>query len=115
MGVSSTYTDLRAVTMECHTISYLLLLLPLLLLTWARPHPSQDLDDQELLNNLTVLQTRLVTYVETKFPDASQEEQENIIKMLVNKMKNKIVDQLKKSSKSSIHTDKGDLLARMLR
>ena len=102
--------------MQCSTTSLpllsLLLLLVLLPSTSSRPSSplSRSSDQEAIRRSLAVLQSRLVTYVDSHFPKASRQDQERILKLLVSKAQREIQNSLRREDR-----DKEDLLARMLK
>merc|ERR1712098_659453 len=94
--------------------SFLLLVLVsmFILFTSTRPLLLKKQETQELRRTLSVLQTRLQTYVEDKFPEATKEEKHRILKIIGKRMINKISDNMMRGLSRG---EKKDLLARMLR
>ena len=91
-------------------ILLLLLLLTILLPLVACRPPHQLREEQEIRKKLANLKTRLVNLVSEQFPQATDEERDTILRMLVRKMKKRIQRNFLRSS-----VTKEDILARMLR
>merc|ERR1712080_190190 len=84
----------------------------LFLQTSARPISLEQQESDSLRRTLSVLQTRLQTYVEDTFSEASTEEKHRIIKILGNRIIHRISDRMVRG----LHREeKKDLLARVLR
>merc|ERR1712098_29100 len=92
----------------------LIFLFSLIFLACSKPlvKPSESVIIHKRLNQL---QTQLVSFVTQRFPQATKEERDELLKVFVTKMKNKIAKQLGREEKGRIFEEKGDLLARMLR
>ena len=89
--------------------SGLLLLVVLLPLAACRP-PQYQVKEQEIRKSLAAIKSRLVTLVSEQFPLASEEERQELLRMLVRRMRRKIQRNVLQSA-----VTKEDILARMLR
>ena len=89
--------------------SGLLLLVVLLPLVACRP-PQYQVKEQEIRKSLAAIKSRLVALVSEQFPLASEEERQELLRMLVRRMRGKIQRNVLQTA-----VTKEDILARMLR
>ena len=89
-------------------ILVILLLSTVLLTASARPH-HQD-SNEDIKRGLAKIENRIVDYINVWHPEASQEEQEEMLRRLVHRMKKHIRHSLRKQDR-----EKHELYARMLR
>ena len=86
----------------------ILLLSTVLLTASARPH-HQD-SNEDIRRGLAKIENRIVDYINVWHPEANQKEQEEMLRMLVHRMKKHIRHNLRKQDRQ-----KHELFARMLR